>query len=158
MPMRDRTRKAGGTGLSPGTRLTREEGAVIKDWGGRLPVALIYPNAYCLGMSNLGIQSIYGLLNNYNNVVCERVFWEPGNANPPVSVESQRPLGDFAVLAFSVSYELDYFNVASILKAADIPLFAEGRDERHPLVIGGGPTVTANPLPLSPFFWTIEDC
>jgi len=106
-------------------------------------------------MSNLGIHAIYSLLNSYQNIVCERVFWDKKEKDEPVttlSLESQRPLSDFAVLAFSVSYELDYFNVVHILKASGIPLYAADRDERHPLVIAGGPCIIANPLPLSPFF------
>ena len=149
----DRTTKQSKT--RPSERLSREEGTVIKDWGGRLPVALIYPNSYYLGMSNLGIHIIYSLLNGYRQVVCERVFWEQGNRDkklPTSSIESKRPLSDFAVLAFSISYELDYFNVVQILKASGIPLNAADRDERHPLVIAGGPCITANPMPLSPFF------
>ena len=136
-------------------RLAREQGAIIKDWGGRLPVAIIYPNSYYIGMSNLGLHAIYSLLNSYSGVVCERVFWEGENKAqqlPPLSLESQRPLSDFAVLAFSISYELDYFNVVQILKASGIPLYAADRDERHPVVIAGGPCIIANPLPLSPFF------
>ena len=136
-------------------RLSREQGAIIKDWGGRVPVALVYPNSYYLGMSNLGLHTIYRLLNSYNEVVCERAFWETENSDsrtPPLSLESQRPLSDFAVIAFSVSYELDYFNVVHILKASGIPIYAADRDERHPLIIGGGPCIIANPLPLSPFF------
>ena len=151
--MRDKTRKTRRTKSRFGTQLSREEGTIIKDWGGRLPVALIYPNSYYLGMSNLGIHAIYNLLNGYHEVVCERVFWEKGAQNlSPLSIESQRPLADFAILAFSVSYELDYFNVVSILKASGTPLYAADRDERHPLIIAGGPCITANPMPLSPFF------
>ncbi len=136
-------------------QLTREKGTIIKDWGGRTPIALIYPNSYYLGMSNLGIHAIYSLLNSYGKVVCERAFWEKENRDsqmPALSLESQRPLSDFAVLAFSVTYELDYFNVAQILKASGIPLYAADRDERHPVVIAGGPCITVNPMPLSPFF------
>ena len=136
-------------------RLSREQGTTIKDWGGRLPIALIYPNSYYIGMSNLGVHAIYSLLNSYNEVVCERAFWEKENRDkklPALSLESQRPLSDFAVLAFSISYELDYFNVVQILNASGIPLYAADRDERHPLVIAGGACIIANPLPLSPFF------
>jgi len=150
--MRDIARKTRGIKPLLVTRLSREEGTIVKDWGGRLPIALIYPNSYYLGMSNLGIHAIYGLLNSYQKVVCERVFWEKGDRFPPLSIESQRPLTDFAILAFSVSYELDYFNVVSILKASGIPLYAADRDERHPLIIAGGPCLMANPVPLSPFF------
>jgi len=136
-------------------RLSREQGTIVKDWGGRIPIALVYPNAYYLGMSNLGIHALYRLLNSYDNVVCERVFREvenKENPSPPISLESQRPLSDFAVVVFSISYELDYFNVVSILKASGIPLCAADRDESHPLIIAGGPCIMANPVPLSPFF------
>ncbi len=135
-------------------KLEKEQGTIYKDWGGKIHIALIYPNSYYLGMSSLGFQTIYGLLNSYDNIVCERVFWEPQNRNPeqPISLESQRPLPDFDVLAFSISYELDYFNVVQVLKADGIPIFAADRDESHPLVIAGGPCVTSNPMPLSPFF------
>jgi radical SAM superfamily enzyme YgiQ (UPF0313 family) len=130
-------------------RLSREQGTVVKDWGGKVPVALVYPNSYYLGMSNLGVHAVYSLLNGYDNIVGERVFWE---GESPISLESQRPLADFAVVVFSVSYELDYFNVVSILKASGIPLYAKDRNESYPLIIAGGPCIMANPMPLSPFF------
>jgi len=128
-------------------RLSREQGTILKDWGGKIPIALIYPNTYYIGMSNLGFQTIYGLLNSYGNIVCERIFWDEDS-----SIESQRPIEDFAILAFSISYELDYFNVVQILKSSAIPLFAADRGDHHPLVIAGGPCITTNPEPLSPFF------
>jgi len=134
-------------------RLSREQGTVVKDWGGRLPVALVYPNSYYLGMSNLGIHALYKLLNRHDKVVAERAFWEAEDGqSPPISLESQRPLADFAVIAFSISYELDYFNITRILKASGIPLYAADRDRRHPLLIAGGPCVMANPMPIAPFF------
>lgn len=129
-------------------RLSDERGTIVKDWGGRIPVALIYPNTYYIGMSNLGFHTIYSLLNSYDDIVCERVFCEGELA----SIESGRPLSDFAVLAFSISTELDYFNVVEILKASTIPLLASRRGNHHPLVIAGGPCITANPQPLAPFF------
>ena len=136
-------------------RLSREQGTIFKDWGGKVPIALIYPNSYYLGMSNLGIHTIYSLLNSYNGTVCERAFWERENSErrlPALCLESQRLLQDFAILAFSISYELDYFNVVSVLKASGIPLYAADRDEGQPLVIAGGPCIIANPMPLAPFF------
>jgi len=133
-----------------GEGLSREQGAVIKDWGGRLPVALIYPNSYYVGMSNLGIHAIYNLLNSYSNVVCERVFKESNGRL--LSLESGRPLSDFSVLAFSISYELDYLNIARILRDGGIPPYAAERDQRYPLVIAGGACVTANSMPIAPFF------
>ncbi|MDD5289529.1 MAG: radical SAM protein, partial [Dehalococcoidales bacterium] len=126
----------------------------IKEWGGKLPIALIYPNSYYIGMSNLGIQAIYRFINDYPDAVCKRVFREPKDPSDvlPLAMESQRPLTDFAVLAFSVSYELDYFNIIQVLRAAGIPLYAKDRNETHPLIIAGGPCITTNPIPLAPFF------
>jgi radical SAM superfamily enzyme YgiQ (UPF0313 family) len=157
-------------------RLDREIGAIRKDWGGRLPVALCYPNTYRIGMCNLGFQAIYGLLNARPDVVCERMFAEPplvggdagrgdwtGDENyrlpglefeagpHPRSIETGRPLADFAVLAFTLSFEMDYFNIGDLLKRAGIPPLAADRDERHPLVIAGGPAVSGNPEPVAPF-------
>jgi len=129
-----------------------EEGAIVKDWGGRLPIALIYPNTYYLGMSNLGVHAVYSLLNSNPKIVGERVFLDTNEKDAPAAIESGRPLTDFAALAFSISYELDYFNVIQILKSAGIPLLAIERDARHPLIIAGGPCITANPMPLAPFF------
>jgi radical SAM superfamily enzyme YgiQ (UPF0313 family) len=135
-------------------RLDAEQGTIIKDWGGKLPVALVYPNSYKIGMSNLGIQAIYSFINERADAVCERFFWEPKDTSDvlPLAMESQRPLTDFAVVAFSLSYELDYFNIVPVLKASGIPLFARDRDETYPLIIAGGPCITTNPMPLSPFF------
>ncbi|MFC1998026.1 radical SAM protein [Chloroflexota bacterium] len=140
--------------------LEHEQGTVIKDWGGRIPIALVYPNSYYVGMSNLGFQAIYGLLNSYEGVVCERAFasWQHSRKRDPnqningLSLETRHDLSDFAVLAFSISYELDYFNVVRILEACGIPPLAKDRDESYPLLIAGGPPVTANPEPLAPIF------
>ena len=131
-------------------RLLREQGTVFKDWGGKIAVALAYPNSYHVGMSNLGFQTIYGLLNSYDQIVCERLFYP--ESSPLISMESQRQPQEFGVLAFSISYELDYFNVVEMIRASGIPLLASQRDRSHPLVIGGGPCVSANPEPLAPFF------
>ena len=134
-----------------GGRLAGEEGTVIRDWGGRYPFALVYPNSYFLGMSNLGLQAIYSLLMSHPETVGERVFWE-NDGKPLLSLESSRPLMDYACLAFSFSYELDYLNLADILKAGGLPLYASQRDDSHPLLIAGGPCVTANPMPIASFF------
>jgi hypothetical protein len=100
-------------------------------------------------MSNLGLHALYSLLNGHDDVVAERVFWQ---GERPLSLESGRPLADFAVLAFSISYELDYFHVAAMLRASGLPLWSTDRDQGHPLLIAGGPAITANPMPLAPFF------
>ncbi|UCC65418.1 MAG: radical SAM protein [Anaerolineae bacterium] len=143
-----------GAPLSNRELLQREIGTVYKDWGGRLPVALAFPNTYYLGMSSLAVHTLYRLLNSRPDVVCERVFWNGGGAKtgPLRSLESGRDVGDFSVLAFSVSFEMDYFNLVAMLRQAGLPLWAGDRDGRHPLLIAGGPAVTANPEPLAPFF------
>lgn len=135
-------------------RLAGETGTIVKGWGGRTPIALVYPSSYYIGMSSLGVHSIYKLLNGYDNIVCERAFREKGIpvSSPAVSTESIRPLSDFAVIAFSLTYELDYFNIPLILKSCGIPVYARERNESHPLIIAGGPVVTANPAPVAPFF------
>lgn len=150
--MSEKTAKSRAALKSPEDRVKHERGAVIKDWGGKLPFALVYPNSYYLGMSNLGVHTIYRQLNDNPKVLGERVFLDSIKRGVPVSLESGRPLTDFAVVAFSISYELDYFNVAGILKVAGIPLNTTNRDHHHPLVIAGGPCITANPMPLAPFF------
>jgi radical SAM superfamily enzyme YgiQ (UPF0313 family) len=133
--------------------LEREQGTIYKDWGGKLPIALAYPNTYQVGMSNLGLQTVYRLFNQRDDVVCERVFYKPGaESRPLISLESQRDVQDFAVLAFSISFEMDYFHVVEMLRQADIPPLAEERGEDYPLLLAGGPAVTANPQPLAAIF------
>ena len=136
--------------------LGREEGAARKDWGGRLPVVLIYANTYRLGMSSLAMHSVYRLFNDQPDVVCERAFFgyrsPPREDEPILSIESQRPLTDFPVVAFTISYEMDYFNAVQILRRAGIPPLAEDRDESWPLIIGGGPALYTNPAPLADIF------
>ncbi|MFZ5915963.1 MAG: radical SAM protein [Chloroflexota bacterium] len=134
--------------LSNRQLLQRESGTVYKEWGGRLPVALIFPNTYALGMSSLAVHTLYRQLNAPPDLVCERVFWD---AATPRSMESDRELREFSLLAFSVSFELDYFNLIDMLRRAGLPLWAAARDAHQPLIIAGGPALTANPEPLAPF-------
>lgn len=133
--------------------LARERGTVVKDWGGRLPIALVYPNTYQVGMSSLGYQAVYRLLNQQDDVVCERAFWQPHFAanDPVLTLESQRSLADLEVIAFSLTYEMDYAHLVQVLQQAGIPLFATSRDASWPAVIAGGPAVSANPLPVADF-------
>jgi radical SAM superfamily enzyme YgiQ (UPF0313 family) len=134
--------------------LENERGTIHKDWGGRLPIALVFPNTYHLGMSSLAVHTLYRLWNDREDIVCERVFADSilsGRTSAlPLSLESGLPLDYFPVVAFSVTYELDYFNVAALLRAAGIALRAVDRGESDPLVIAGGPALSANPEPLAP--------
>ena len=139
--------------------LAEEQGTVIKDWGGKISVALAYPNTYAVGMSNLGFQTIYRHLNAMPDVVCERVFMpEPADLDemrraqlPPFSLESLRPLTDFHLVGFSVTYEGDYVNVLRLLSMAGIPLRAAERRPHDPLVLMGGVCAFSNPEPIAPF-------
>jgi radical SAM superfamily enzyme YgiQ (UPF0313 family) len=141
------------------SRLAEETGAVRKDWGGRRSIALAYPNYYRLGMSNLGFQILYRLLNQRSGVVAERVFLPEGqemslylrSGKPLLSLESQTPLYEFDLVAFSLSFENDYPNVLKILELGGIPLSTEERTGPMPLVMAGGITTFLNPEPLSPF-------
>jgi radical SAM superfamily enzyme YgiQ (UPF0313 family) len=144
--------------------LARETGTIRKDQGGRLCVALAYPNSYHVGMSSLALQILYRSLNSDPKVACERVFWDnrlnaPGL--PLLSLESQTPVRQFHVWAFTISFEMDYFNVLAMLRAAGVPPLAEersrldaatGTPNRYPLLIGGGPGIGMNPEPMAPFF------
>jgi len=139
--------------------LSKETGYVIKPHGDRLRVALAFPNTYWVGMSNLGYQTVYRLFNAQDDVVCERVFLPPkqelaelaASRTPLVTLESQSPVGEFDVLAFSVSFEWDYVNVLTLLRLAGIPIHAAERTERHPLIVIGGAVTFVNPEPLAPF-------
>ncbi len=128
-----------------------ETGAIRKSWAGRLSVALVYPNRYAIGMSNLGFQSVYGLFNASEPVVCERVFLPETPAGRVISVESGRRLIDFDIIAFSISFENDYQNLLTILDLAGIPLRAADRGTPLPLVMAGGVGTFLNPEPIAPF-------
>jgi radical SAM superfamily enzyme YgiQ (UPF0313 family) len=139
--------------------LSREVGYVRKAHGDRLRVALAFPNSYYVGMSSLGFQTAYRLFNDLDDVVCERVFLPPrqelaerrASRATLRTLESDTPVGDVDVLAFSVSFEWDYTNILSLLRLADLPVYASDRNERHPLVVIGGAVTFLNPEPLSPF-------
>jgi len=149
-------------------RLAKEQGTVHKDWGGRIPIALIYPNAYAVGMSNLGFLTVYRLLNDHEDIVCERAFVPdrdgpaeqastPRTETAYLSMESQRRLSEFEILAFSVSYENDYPNIIEIVRGSGVPVLREARRTGtvgYPLLIAGGPAVFLNPEPLA----DVMDC
>lgn len=138
--------------------LSQEEGTIYKS-GAEISVALVFPNTYYVGMSSLGFQTVYGLLNRRRDTVAERVFlpekedWTEyvRTRTPLFSWESFRPLYEFDIVAFSISYELDYLQVLRILEAGRIPLFSNERDETHPLIMVGGPVTFFNPEPLAEF-------
>jgi radical SAM superfamily enzyme YgiQ (UPF0313 family) len=138
-------------------RLSREVGRIDKQAPFR--VALTYPSPYSVGMSSLGFQQIYRLLQALPGVACERVFLPDGAGNSggisdmelPVSYEGLRPLGEFPLIAFSVAYELELAGLLRMLNVSSIPVLSEERGSGAPLVIAGGPLTFSNPLPLAPF-------
>ena len=140
--------------------LSREKGYYEKAWGEHITVCLAYPNAYRTGMSNLGFQTVYDLFNRSDACLCERVFLPDPEEEAEFrrgeislfSLESQRPLADFDILAFSLSFENDYPNILKILELGRIPFLARERSAKAPLLLGGGMAATLNPEPLADFF------
>ena len=138
-------------------RLAAEQGYYIFPAGTRTRCALVYPNSYYVGMSNLGLHVIYDLLNRRGDVACERAFQPDrqeqaryeATGTPVMTVETQTPLYEFPLLAFVLSFEMDYFNLLAMLSQSKIKLRAAERGERDPLVIAGGPCATFNPEPLA---------
>jgi len=136
-----------------------EVNAVRKEDGAcRLRFALAFPDAYEVGMSHLGLQILYSVLNGLPEVRCERCYapWPDMEAQlrrrglPLCSLESQRPLSAFDIVGFSLQYELSYTNVLMMLELGGIPLHREQRNECDPLIIAGGPSAF-NPAPMSAF-------
>lgn len=136
-------------------RAADEVGTLFKD--APLRVALCYPSPYHVGMSSLGFQAIYREVHAHPGATAERVFlpddveaWRAARLSP-VSEETQRPLSDFDVLAFSVAYELEVTGLFELLEGAGLAVRREDRPDAAPLVVAGGPLTFSNPDPLEPF-------
>ena len=122
-------------------------------------VAIIYPNTYFVGMSNLGLHIIYEEINLRNDSVCERIFLPEKKEleaydktkTPLMSVETQRPMHQFDVVAFDVTFEMDYFHIPLMLRHGRVPVMSEERTSFDPIVIAGGPCATFNPEPFADF-------
>jgi len=139
-------------------KLESEEGYRIKA-GAELRIALCYPNTYAIGMANLGLHTMYELFNAIPGVSCERVFLPDPDELAEykktktrlMSLESQNPVADFDVVAFSISFETDYINMATMLELSGIPVWSKDRNHFHPLVIMGGAASFLNPEPIADF-------
>jgi radical SAM superfamily enzyme YgiQ (UPF0313 family) len=145
---------------TPGRYIGGEIHSIRKDWGTcRLTFALAFPDTYEIGMSHLGLQILYAILNNDPEIAAERVYapWPDmealmrAHSMPLTSLESGSPLSGFDMVGFSLQYELSYTNVLNMLDLGGIPIYARDRQEGAPIVIAGGPCVF-NPRPLAPFF------
>ena len=122
-------------------------------------VAIVYPNTYFVGMSNLGLHIIYEEINLRNDSVCERIFLPEKKEleaydktkTPLMSVETQRPMHQFDVVAFDITFEMDYFHIPLMLRHGRVPIMGKDRTEFDPIVIAGGPCATFNPEPFADF-------
>lgn len=127
-----------------------EVGIIRKPRKNRIRVALVYPNTYFVGMSNLGFQIAYLMFNQTEHISCERAFLPDQNISGPIrTVETGSLLSDADIIAFSISYENDYLNILDILARAGIPLRSENRES--PLVMAGGIACYLNPEPIARF-------
>lgn len=134
-----------------GEAATLEMGSIVKGQKGLIRTALVYPNTYQAGMSSLGFQAVYGLINDLDQVAAERIFLPDDSGAAPRSVESNRGFPGFDILFFSISFENDYLNLISMLERSGIPLRAGNRNETHPLLVAGGVAAYLNPEPLALF-------
>ncbi len=144
----------------PSRYVDREKNACRKDPSESfLKVCLAFPDTYEVGISHLGLQILYSILNSHPRIFCDRVYapWVDMEGVlrerdiPLLSIERALPLRDFDIIGFSLQYELSATNILAILDLSGIPFFAEERTDPFPLIIGGGP-MAYNPEPLAPFF------
>jgi radical SAM superfamily enzyme YgiQ (UPF0313 family) len=137
------------------SRLADEIGTLRREAQRR--VALVYPSPYHVALSSLGYQAIYRLMNEADGWACERSFLPDDvdafrrSRQPLLTYEGEAPVGSFPAIAFSVAYELELTGLFDCLELAGLPVLAADRDQRHPLIIAGGPLTFSNPLPLAPF-------
>jgi radical SAM superfamily enzyme YgiQ (UPF0313 family) len=134
-------------------RLADEVGRLVKE--APTTIALAYPSPYAAGMSSLGYQRIYRALMESSGLACERAFLDDeaeadvALQTRPVTYESQKPLEDFPIVAFSVAYEIEIQGLVAMLDRAGIPAKRSERNESHPFILAGGPLTFSNPLPLA---------
>ncbi|MDQ2747521.1 MAG: radical SAM protein, partial [Acidobacteriota bacterium] len=139
-------------------KLAGEEGVIVKH-GAQLRIALCYPNTHAVGMANLGLHTMYELFNKIPEVSCERVFLPDADEmreyeksrSSLMSLETQTPIKNFDVVAFSISFETDYLNMAKMLQMSQIPVWSKDRNHYHPLIVMGGAASFLNPEPIADF-------
>ena len=127
----------------------KEQNAIRKVWGpDKVKIGLLYPNTYRVAMTSLGVQLLYFLFNSWDNFICERIFKPLNPKIPPYSLENQKSLTEFDIIAISCQFEHDYIQAMELLLKAGINPDIRKRKEEDPLIICGGPSVTANPFPV----------
>lgn len=145
---------------NPVRYIGNEWNMVKKDWAeDKIKVALAFPDLYEIGMSHLGLKLLYHLLNEEEDIICERTYapWidmeelmrEEGI--PLFSLENKKAISEFDIFGFTLQYEMSYTNIINMLDLAGLPLYSKDRDEKYPLVIGGG-SIVFNPEPIAAFF------
>ncbi len=143
----------------PGRYVGGELNTVVKDWGKSLTkVALVFPDIYDIGVSNVGLKILYDEINQRDDALAERAYapWTDmenlmrQEGIPLYSLESKQPLGSFDLIGFSLPYETLYTNTLNILDLAGIPVRSADRDASHPIIIAGGHAAT-NPEPMHGF-------
>ena len=136
-----------------------EYGQIVKDKSNvRLRVAFCFPDTYEIGMSNVGMRILYGVMNQMDGVWCERVFAPWGDMEeamrkaelPLWALESGDPVRDFDLVAFTIGYEMSYTNILNMLDLSGIPLYAKDRKGLKNIVFAGG-VCAVNPEPLADF-------
>ncbi len=132
-------------------RKLHETGVIRKRWENRISIALVFPDSYSLGMSNLGFQRVYELFNQFDQIVAERFFLPESlvYGKDIRSLESSRALWEFDLIVFSISFEYSYLNVPLVLAAGRIGVFSDSRASDAPIVLAGGIACQINPAPLS---------
>ncbi len=143
----------------PGRYTGGEHNQVVQDWdAATIRVALAFPDIYELGMSNLGLATLYDILNRRAGILCERVYcpWSDmetvlrREGLPLYSLETHHPLSEFDLIGISLPYEQLYSNVLNLLDLGGVPVLAAQRDASHPIVLAGG-HATYNPDPMANF-------
>src|SRR5512138_2575421 len=143
----------------PGRYVGGELNSIVKDWDqAAARVALVFPDIYDIGVSNVGLKILYDQVNQRQDALAERAYapWldmeglmrERGI--PLYTLESKRPLADFDIIGFTLPYETLYTNTLNVLDLAGIPVRSADRDETHPIIIAGGHS-TMNPEPMHAF-------
>jgi radical SAM superfamily enzyme YgiQ (UPF0313 family) len=128
--------------------LAAERGTLFKEAETR--IALVYPSPYRAAMSSLGYQQIYRTLHAMPGVAADRAML-PETEGRFETLEQGAPVGSYPMLAYSVAYELEIAGVVETLERASIPPLRDERNNRHPIIIAGGPLTFSNPAPLAPF-------
>lgn len=126
--------------------INSERGSFEKPFGSYKSSVLVFPNSYHVGMSNLGFQVVYKIINQRDDFLCDRFF-----TDFELTLENQRHLNEFDIIFFSVPFEMDYPNILKILSDSRIPLLSKDRDDRYPIIAIGGIGVLVNPLPIADF-------